>query len=395
MNLLRIIPGYGAFIDPEDAIEYVIPGYGVLNASPLPVPYLSDAINSNIGTVTVTISLTTNLIVNLNDILYWFISTSATKPSKDDLKAGIGAVAFGKDITPSVGLMVFNASGLDITTTYYAHYLQTSDNGGSLILTSGSFTTLDPTDLFADASILNSLTSSEDTVMTAIVTTPNDPDYIITLFYYRVFGSAVWISGGQGLSVKNTINSFEITGLIEGKTYELFVIARDSNFKQSVPSQVLSVTVGTTQSEEELFLDNLKEILSQCSTFQSWTSTLNKTDAKTFIFKRWKDNPDGKYAMLDLENIIKEELEPSKAFMSLLLVDDDVEPETIRNSETELISFSEITGTITGELDKLSGINGNLIIKNIESSEKVTFGDSDYEDDELVKMANYIVETGV
>ena len=400
MALITLIPELGLIKDPEDLINYVIPELGVFNASPLPVPYLSSSTDSNIGTTTATIGVTTSLVVDANDILYYYVSTSATPPSAGDLIAGTGAAAYGNDATPTTGANTFNVTGLTSVTTYYSHFYQTSDNGNSVILSSSSWATLDPSDLFAAAATLVSLASTTTTSITATVTTPNDNDHGTVLFYYREVGQYTITAGGQGLTVKDTTDTFDILGLTSGTSYEVFVIARDTVFKQSVPSIILARTVlvsGGAISEEELFLNNLKTILSKSETFQTWCGAANEAAALSYIFKRWKDEPSGKYAMLKLNGSESEALDETthlaSASLGLLLVDDTVLPYETRDSEDSLSDFSVVTGKIIADLEALESVSSNLAIRTITMDEEHSFAERTFDDDDLVMTVNYNIET--
>lgn len=76
-------------------------------------------------------------------ILYWYISTSATPPTRRQLRKGTGAVVAGKEIVVAgASQTVPLIEGLTGGSNYYAHMLQRNDWGfDSNIVTSALFTT--------------------------------------------------------------------------------------------------------------------------------------------------------------------------------------------------------------------------------------------------------------
>ncbi len=55
--------------------------------------------------------------------LYWYLSTSGTAPSPEDLKAGTGAVQFGSKV-PDLGTNTEVLTGLTSSTTYWHYWIQ-------------------------------------------------------------------------------------------------------------------------------------------------------------------------------------------------------------------------------------------------------------------------------
>jgi hypothetical protein len=78
--------------------------------------------------------------------LHHVVTTSATKPSAAQVKAGQDhagspAPAGGSAPVPAAGLRSVSGSGLVPETTYHVHYLQATSGGDSVVSTSGGFTT--------------------------------------------------------------------------------------------------------------------------------------------------------------------------------------------------------------------------------------------------------------
>jgi hypothetical protein len=76
--------------------------------------------------------------------LYWYVSTSATPPSADDLIDGAGAVAFGSQTVSASGVQSIEATGLTADTEQFAHFLHVRTNGQRSAIVSGNGFTTDP-----------------------------------------------------------------------------------------------------------------------------------------------------------------------------------------------------------------------------------------------------------
>jgi len=398
MSLIDIIPDGGLVINASDLVEYVIPDTGMFTATPLPVPFLTTDTTSDIGTTTAIIGCTTDLKVDTSDILYFYTSTSATPPSTTDLIAGTSSAAYGNDVTVTQGVNTFPVIGLVTNTTYYNHFYQTTSNGNSLIFTSSSFTTDDIAVVETQAPILNSVSSPESTIIRANVTTPDDNDHQTCLFYYKLAGSVTWIAGGQGLTVQDTTDTYDIISLEEGKSYEVMVIARDTSYKQSLPSQVFTATTGGSVDELELLMSNLKTLVSKSATFQTITGAANESAAEAFIFKEWLDSADITYphAIISEENVDMEMIDTENfltgSTMSVIITDEASASYETRDSDAVLSTFRTNMGKIARELSQLQGVGGNLRIEKIGYAQKPAFGMRD-DSVELVQVEFYI-ETG-
>lgn len=111
-------------------------------------PTLSAAAVTNVASTTATVGCTTN---EGNGTVYWVVTTSSTKPSKAEVKAGQdhdgNSLAAGKKgswaaPTPSGGARTGSATGLSASTTYYAHFMHEDAVGNqSTVISSSSFTT--------------------------------------------------------------------------------------------------------------------------------------------------------------------------------------------------------------------------------------------------------------
>lgn len=93
------------------------------------------------GTTTANLGVTTD---QPSGTLYAVVTTSATKPTPDQIKAGqdhTGAAATwsGNQAVTSTGVKSFSATGLTASTTYWAHFVH--ETAGTSNIESATFTT--------------------------------------------------------------------------------------------------------------------------------------------------------------------------------------------------------------------------------------------------------------
>ena len=102
-------------------------------------PSLASPTDAANGATAGTLGVSTN---EGNGTLFWFVSTSAIPPNVANLKTGTGAVSFGNQAVSAAGVQNVGASGLTVSTTYYAHFLHTDAAGNNSPISSGDgFTT--------------------------------------------------------------------------------------------------------------------------------------------------------------------------------------------------------------------------------------------------------------
>jgi len=253
--------------------------------------------------------------------------------------------------------------------------------------------------LYANPTVLNSLTSPTTTSIRANVTTPNDVNYATSIFYYKERGSTVWISAGEGIPTSNTTDDFDITGLTEGSNYELYCVGVNTSDLQSVPSAIYTVMAGTVSDELDLFLTNLKTILSKSATFQSITSSANEAAALAFIFKEWVDDTDATtfphaiVSEVDTDTeVIAENTRLSNATMSITITDETSVKYETRDSAATLSAFRVNMGKIKNEIMQLQGVSSNLRIEKMGYIRKPMLGER--EDATEVMEVEFYVETG-
>lgn len=110
-------------------------------------PTLSAAAATNVASTTATVGCTTN---EGNGTVYWVVTTSSTKPTATQVKAGQdhtgSSVATGKKgswaaPTPSGGARTGSATGLSASTNYWGHFAHEDAVGNKSTVISASFTT--------------------------------------------------------------------------------------------------------------------------------------------------------------------------------------------------------------------------------------------------------------
>jgi hypothetical protein len=131
-------------------------------------PTLSSATITAFTDATADISVTTN---KSGGTLYWVIDTSATPPSKAQVKAGQGsgggaAASSGSQAVAAVGAQTkTGATGLSENTTYYAYFMHETTVGQSNVAASAAFTTY----FTASQNIFNAFTTPPVTARKTII----------------------------------------------------------------------------------------------------------------------------------------------------------------------------------------------------------------------------------
>lgn len=108
--------------------------------TPASPPVLDTPTEADITSSTVTVGCGTDDPGNGDG--YYYISESATAPSKPDLKDGTSSVKFGTTSNPT-DPQTYAVTGLDADTDFYTYFLQSNAGGDSDILESGIWTTLE------------------------------------------------------------------------------------------------------------------------------------------------------------------------------------------------------------------------------------------------------------
>ncbi len=83
-------------------------------------PLITYPTETSITSTTVTIGCNTD--TPGSGTLYYYISTSATKPTASDLKDGTSSVKFGNQPNPT-DPETFDVTGLSAGTTYYSYFI--------------------------------------------------------------------------------------------------------------------------------------------------------------------------------------------------------------------------------------------------------------------------------
>jgi len=126
--------------DAAGKTAYAVWDITLQDAADTTAPVLSAPSGTKVGTSDFIASIATD---EGNGVLYWFVSTSGTAPSRTDLEAGTGAVDSGSQAVAASGTQnITGNAALSAGTTYYVHFAQDDASGNeSAIATSAGFTT--------------------------------------------------------------------------------------------------------------------------------------------------------------------------------------------------------------------------------------------------------------
>lgn len=120
----------------------VATGPGFTTAAPS-APTLSAPTGVSTGSTTASLNVTTNV---GNGTLYWVVTLSATPPTAAQIQAGqdntgAGAIGHANQTVSAAGVQSATATGLSASTTYFAHFNQTSFSTTSNVASTAAFTT--------------------------------------------------------------------------------------------------------------------------------------------------------------------------------------------------------------------------------------------------------------
>lgn len=189
-----------AFAAAEGVARFADIGVFVATSGPdVTAPILSSPVDTATGGTTGSGSVYTN---EADGTLYFVVTTSATSPSKAQVKAGqthTGAAATdsGSQAVTVIGVQTITGgfTGLTSEATYYAHYMhEDSDGNQSDVVSADGFTTPDTT-----APVLsNALDSSTGTTTGsgAVTTTEGNGTLYFVVSYYTTAPSAAQIIAG-------------------------------------------------------------------------------------------------------------------------------------------------------------------------------------------------------
>lgn len=194
-------------------------------------PVLTSAAGTTTGSTTATGSVSTN---EGNGTMYAVVTTSATTPSKAQVKAGqnhAGAAAtFADDVTvDAIGTWAFAATGLTANTAYYWHFMhEDAATNQATVVSSTSFTTdattatlTSPTDAKfgqTEATISVSTNTGSGTLYAVIVTDTSVPSRAQVKNGKNSAGSAAAWSSSQPID-STGVKSFTPTGLLPDTQY--------------------------------------------------------------------------------------------------------------------------------------------------------------------------------
>jgi len=184
--------------------------------------------------------------------LYWYVSTSATPPSRSNLIDGTGAADYGAILAPVADANTDSAAGLTAGTTYYVHWLHAGEIYDSAILTSDSFQTSTAS---GSPAVLSSPGFSNVGGTTATVSVDTDKN-TGTLYWFVSTSasppSAANLKSGTGAarfgntaSINTGQNNFSVTSLNYATAYYAHFIQNDDDGD----SNIVSTAVFTTEPE--------------------------------------------------------------------------------------------------------------------------------------------------
>lgn len=139
-------PNKARFIDPAPYIPFYMNRFAPsrIVGGDLTAPVLSSPTDTKTGSTTADLGVTTD---EGNGTLYTVVTTSATQPTKPQIKSGLdhlgAAAAFADDqAIGSTGAKTFSATGLTASTSYFAHFMHEDAAGNQSNVSSGDgFTT--------------------------------------------------------------------------------------------------------------------------------------------------------------------------------------------------------------------------------------------------------------
>jgi hypothetical protein len=193
--------------------------------------------------------------------------------------------------------------------------------------------------------------------------------------FYRLRSGSAWIAGltraGNGTIVQ--------TGLTANSVY-LFMAVSD-NGEYSLPSPVRSALVQATgvtpAAGFSLPLDNLRDLLADCASFQTWVSALDAESAKADIYLVALSEPVGPKRPFALIAHREPAVLESRAIAGgvgqqfndngqvELLFEATVDPADAADHAAAELRFTNAVGAIVDEMKSLAGTNGYVQVRAI------------------------------
>lgn len=220
-------------------------------ASDTTPPTLSSPTGTKTGSTTATGTVSTN---EANGTAYAVVTTSATKPTETQVRAGqnhTGASApwAGNQGVASTGVKTFNATGLAASTTYYYHFTQRdAANNDAAVVSSAAFTTDPPADTTPPTLTSPTGAATGSTTASGSVSTNEANGTLYRVTTVNATESAATVKGGASQSVTATgVQNMGATGLSPGTTYRHHYLHRDAAGNDS--AVVSSAPFTTTASD--------------------------------------------------------------------------------------------------------------------------------------------------
>jgi hypothetical protein len=239
-------------------------------APDITAPTLSSPTAVSGGPATATISVSTT---EASGRIYWVLTTSATPPTKAQVKAGqnnggTAAAASGSILVTAAGVNGANPSGLTAVTTYYTYFMHEDGAGNqSTVAAAASFATGTAPDVTAP--VLTSPTAASTGSSTATIGVTTDEGNG-TLYYVSVLnGSGVpskaQIKAGQTSTataapyagsqpVTSTgAKTANATGFLAATTYTTYFMHEDTSGNQSGIATAANFTTGSMPGTNAAF----------------------------------------------------------------------------------------------------------------------------------------------
>lgn len=220
-------------------------------------PTLTSASGSATGAATASGSVTTD---EGNGTLYAVATTSATAPTKAQVKAGqdhTGSAAAwsGSQAVSSPGSKSVSATGLSASTSYYLHFMhEDAAANQSDVASSSSFTT-DAPDTTAPTLTNPTATATNRTTASGSVSTNEANGTLFCLASQNASESASAVKAGSSQSVSATgAQSVSVTGLTTATSYYLHFVHRDAAGNDSTVSTSAQFTTFSLPALANLFV---------------------------------------------------------------------------------------------------------------------------------------------
>jgi len=230
--------------------------------------------------------------------------------------------------------------------------------------------------------------ASDGTISIELIAIPDDEDLLVIRVYGRIRKAQDVDEWTKWTDISNPIvgSAYTKSGLVNGTEFELHCVSVDTSGNESPPGIIARVTpaassgniVFTGDLNKSVYL--LKDLLSNCATFQTWCGVDNAAAAKAFIHEYALDGDeiDRPFALIERtgreDSIIAggaRNYRMGRGSLELTFEADISEAyrDSHINARTE---FDNILGAIITEMWELAGKGTHLSIHNVAQVEGPT-----------------------